>query len=259
MGTRGPAIAICSKTLDMVDILDILGFWVVFGGWKVDGGWIWPPVDLGWTWGLFLRSILCAAALLSPAGRAPEAPKLRLQRQTAKIRPSDWETRAAVLSDPRRFSLVRHPVARYTITMLKRDYRTPEAAEYRRLYKTARWSRIRAAQLRAKPLCEWCEARGLLVKATVAHHTKAHGGREALFFDAGNLTSLCKPCHDGPAQAIEAGRAVVGVDGWPMGGGVSILGRESKDRRLVPNYSDPQKAIGPLVRRPGARAEHRIA
>lgn len=40
----------------------------------------------------------------------------------------------------------------------------------------------------------------------VADHVVPHRGAEAMFWDAGNLQALCKPCHDGAKQRSEARR-----------------------------------------------------
>jgi hypothetical protein len=97
------------------------------------------------------------------------------------------------------------------------DYRTLEAAEYRKLYKTARWALRRKRQLYQQPLCERCSRRGRVVVATVAHHRIEHKGNPDLFF-GGELESLCKLCHDGEAQQQERkGYATtIGSDGWPI-------------------------------------------
>lgn len=102
--------------------------------------------------------------------------------------------------------------------------RSAEAQAYRHFYKTARWQRIRQAQLQAEPLCERCKAKGFLVPASVVHHVdKASKSTEAGFF-AGPFMSLCAPCHDGAVQSEEAtGRANDRIgfirdpdeDGWP--------------------------------------------
>jgi 5-methylcytosine-specific restriction enzyme A len=96
------------------------------------------------------------------------------------------------------------------------DYRSPEAAEYRKLYKQARWLKLRTLQLQRKPLCEWCEAKGLIVIATVAHHSEPHRGDMAKFYGV-PLTSLCAPCHDNTAAHIERKGYSndIGLDGWP--------------------------------------------
>lgn len=73
---------------------------------------------------------------------------------------------------------------------------------WRAWYKTARWRRRRAQQLRLQPLCEWCNLKSLIVPATIAHHTTPHRGDERLFFE-GDLTSLCEQCHNSEAQGLE--------------------------------------------------------
>lgn len=101
-----------------------------------------------------------------------------------------------------------------------RDRRSPEAAAYRSLYKTARWQRARESQLSRKPLCEMCEEEGRVEPATVVNHRKAHKGDEQLFWDPANYQSLCKRHHDSDAQIIDKGgqaRPAIGEDGWPVG------------------------------------------
>ncbi|WP_295378386.1 HNH endonuclease [uncultured Pseudacidovorax sp.] len=58
------------------------------------------------------------------------------------------------------------------------------------------WQRAREGFLRAHPLCVRCEARDLVVAATVVDHIKPHKGDKALFWERGNWQALCKPCHD---------------------------------------------------------------
>jgi 5-methylcytosine-specific restriction protein A len=86
------------------------------------------------------------------------------------------------------------------------DYRSKEAAEYRRWYHLARWKGPRgrrAVQLQAEPLCRFCEAAGDVVAATVADHIQPHRGDAELFWN-GELQSLCGPCHSQAKQMIEA-------------------------------------------------------
>jgi hypothetical protein len=102
--------------------------------------------------------------------------------------------------------------------MRRRDDRvSPEAQQYRKLYKTARWQRLREAQLTAHPLCDRHLKRGHTVRASVVHHLEAHKGDLVKFFDPANLQSLCAPCHDGDVQSEEkVGYSTeVGADGWP--------------------------------------------
>jgi len=109
------------------------------------------------------------------------------------------------------------------------------ALEYRAWYKTARWQRLRlaaiwndvarcamcGAQIRdaaavvqaawaigvAEPSGQWaCAFRGALRSSNltlVADHITPHRGDEFLFWDAGNLQCLCKPCHDRHKQRQE--------------------------------------------------------
>lgn len=89
-------------------------------------------------------------------------------------------------------------------------------SQHHHLYNTARWKRLRAEQLRAHPLCRMHGELGQVAAATVADHVKAHRGDEALFFDADNLQSLCKHCHDAHKQAQERN-----ADGVLRGAGLS--------------------------------------
>jgi hypothetical protein len=73
---------------------------------------------------------------------------------------------------------------------------------WRALYKTTQWLEIRERQLREKPLCERCEAEGLIEVATVVHHLDAHRGDVAKFF-GGPFQSLCKRHHDSDAHREE--------------------------------------------------------
>ena len=64
-----------------------------------------------------------------------------------------------------------------------------------------------------------CGQEGRVKAASVVDHVIPHKGNEALFFDAGNLSSLCKACHDRHKQSEErTGKAkpVIGLDGWPV-------------------------------------------
>lgn len=81
-----------------------------------------------------------------------------------------------------------------------------------KLYDRVEWKRLRLEQLRAAPFCAFCNAQGHLVPATVVDHRIPHRGDEALFFDRGNLQSLCKRCHDGAKQALEKSGTLRGGD-----------------------------------------------
>lgn len=98
------------------------------------------------------------------------------------------------------------------------DQRSDEARNWRRWYSTARWRRIREAQLTQQPLCERCLVMGVVEEATVVHHTGGgHGGDEHRFW-SGPFESLCKPHHDSEGQREDLGQEMVtfGSDGWPL-------------------------------------------
>ena len=96
--------------------------------------------------------------------------------------------------------------------------RSVEATEYRRLYKTARWLRLRKSHLEREPLCVFCLITEDIEPATVVDHKKPHKGSLDLFYDPSNLQSLCAQHHNGAKQRIERGfRAVeIGLDGYPI-------------------------------------------
>lgn len=106
---------------------------------------------------------------------------------------------------------------------MKDKWRTPEAEEYRRLYKSKQWRTLREIALsRDAYRCQRC---GCFLKrgrahqqAAVVHHIKAHKGDLDLFFDIDNLQSVCKTCHDGPIQSEEVRgySTQIGDDGWPV-------------------------------------------
>jgi 5-methylcytosine-specific restriction protein A len=99
----------------------------------------------------------------------------------------------------------------------RRDCRSAEAAEYRKMYRTAQWQDIRRRRLTIEPLCRICAAKGLTIAASVCDHIKPHRGDVALFFDFNNTQSLCAPCHDIDKGHIEAHgfSKAVGADGYP--------------------------------------------
>lgn len=90
--------------------------------------------------------------------------------------------------------------------------------EWRGLYKTQRWYRLRYKQLQANPCCKYCEDQGLVVLATVVDHKIRHKGDEDLFFDPDNLQSLCKQHHDSTKQREEFHGVVLGCNenGYPV-------------------------------------------
>ena len=72
-------------------------------------------------------------------------------------------------------------------------------------YQSAAWRAVRAAFLRAHPLCRLCEAHGLLVPAKVVDHIiplKDGGPR----FDWVNLDALCVSHHNAKTARETVGR-----------------------------------------------------
>lgn len=93
---------------------------------------------------------------------------------------------------------------------------------YRRVaqvwYGSRRWKAKRLAQLRAQPLCVFCERDGKVTPATIADHVIPHKGDESLFW-YGRLQSLCTHHHSSTAQKMEKGGLSnngYGEDGWPI-------------------------------------------
>jgi len=79
------------------------------------------------------------------------------------------------------------------------------AQAWRQWYKTAKWRTLRWATLtRDMFTCQMCGKVEPDSSQLVADHRKPHRGREVLFFDEGNLWTLCKsPCHDKHKQRLE--------------------------------------------------------
>lgn len=107
--------------------------------------------------------------------------------------------------------------------------RSEAAQAYRRLYKTARWQKLRAHQLAAEPLCRFCADAGRLTPASVVDHIEPHRGDLDLFFRVSNLQSLCDAepwrCHSKIKQIEERHAEAdkrrgysteIGLDGWPV-------------------------------------------
>lgn len=77
---------------------------------------------------------------------------------------------------------------------------------WRRWYNTARWRKLRMATLIRDALtCQWpgCGHLEGDTALLVADHRTPHRGDPALFWDATNLWTLCKPCHDRLKQREE--------------------------------------------------------
>lgn len=70
-------------------------------------------------------------------------------------------------------------------------------------YKSGRWKLLRDRQLYRQPFCECRIHAGQAVMADVVDHKIPHRGDSKLFFDADNLQSLTKQCHDSWKQSLE--------------------------------------------------------
>lgn len=61
---------------------------------------------------------------------------------------------------------------------------------WHKLYKTAKWLKLRKKKLATNPLCELCKQPGNEID-----HIFDHKGDVVLFYEWLNLQTLCKPCH----------------------------------------------------------------
>jgi len=68
-------------------------------------------------------------------------------------------------------------------------------ADVRRLYRTARWDRMRAGVLSEEPVCRDCMDVGRVTASTDVDHIQPHRGDLRLFWDRENLQALCHACH----------------------------------------------------------------
>ena len=86
--------------------------------------------------------------------------------------------------------------AEHAAPILRERQRRDRADEPgRRFYHTTRWKALRAAILRAEPLCRACAAQGRPEPATEIDHVLRHRGSAALFWMQANLQPLCATCH----------------------------------------------------------------
>jgi 5-methylcytosine-specific restriction enzyme A len=69
-------------------------------------------------------------------------------------------------------------------------------AEDKGFYSRAQWRKVRAFKLAISPLCEQCEAKGVVTPAEHVHHRKPRHAFPELAYEVSNLESLCLPCHN---------------------------------------------------------------
>lgn len=73
--------------------------------------------------------------------------------------------------------------------------------EYCRLIHTAKWMRLRRDVLTRHPVCQRCEAEGIMTPATEVHHIRpveeaiTYGDKIQRMYDPHNLQALCHDCH----------------------------------------------------------------
>lgn len=87
------------------------------------------------------------------------------------------------------------------------------------LYSTRRWLALRAQHLRREPLCRFCVQQGLVTVGTIVDHIRPHRGNVEMFFDDGNLQTLCTPHHNSTKQRAELNEGLTGgctLAGWPV-------------------------------------------
>tara|TARA_R110002111_G_scaffold32400_2_gene65499 strand:+ start:461 stop:808 length:348 start_codon:yes stop_codon:yes gene_type:complete len=104
------------------------------------------------------------------------------------------------------------------------EWRTEEAASYRKLYKLKQWRLMRERVLLRDGFKCQHKGCGVMLKrgrshsaSAVVHHIKPHKGDLDLFFDYNNLQAVCWSCHSGSIQSIEnrGFDTTIGEDGWP--------------------------------------------
>lgn len=73
--------------------------------------------------------------------------------------------------------------------------------EYCRLIHTVRWLRLRRDVLTRHPVCQRCEAEGIMTPATEVHHIRpveeavTQADKMQRMYDPHNLQALCHDCH----------------------------------------------------------------
>ena len=86
----------------------------------------------------------------------------------------------------------------------KRKYSNKQNEDYNNrqdIYKTKEWKELRLSQLMKQPLCECCLLDGRVTPAIDVHHIISftdYTGNARLYwaYNADNLSSLCKFCHN---------------------------------------------------------------
>jgi 5-methylcytosine-specific restriction enzyme A len=88
--------------------------------------------------------------------------------------------------------------------------------DYKNFIRSAEWQRIRAAHLKANPLCVFCKKRGITKQAEQVDHITPCMHDPALQRDPNNLRSLCAPCHAPLRHSHKRGYSTaIDVNGYP--------------------------------------------
>lgn len=67
-------------------------------------------------------------------------------------------------------------------------------------YRSARWQKLRKAQLSRHPYCQCPHHKNHRIPADTVDHIQPHKGDPKLFWSTANLQSLTKRCHDAAKQ-----------------------------------------------------------
>ena len=79
--------------------------------------------------------------------------------------------------------------------------RTVNKKAQQAIYQNPRWKRLRKIKFQDNPLCELCEAKGIVVQTQEVHHIRpwetgiTQEEQQDLAYDYDNLLSVCVPCH----------------------------------------------------------------
>ena len=94
----------------------------------------------------------------------------------------------------------------------------PRGREYLEVsYQSLDWHKLRAKHLKRNKWCAYCRDLRIQTLATTVDHRVPHRGDPDLFYDEGNLQSLCAVCANSVKQAEELQGGPIGatLDGWP--------------------------------------------
>lgn len=111
----------------------------------------------------------------------------------------------------------RIPTLRHSVAWLPEGSAEVDRARrdlpWRKWYSSTRWGRLRwSVLLRDQFTCQLCGRLEGKTSLLVADHKTPHHGNPRLFWDVGNIWTLCKPCHDGAKREEEraSSRPVIG-------------------------------------------------